>query len=355
MMRPRRFSPPVSKGRMVRRIAVTLAVLLVALVLIINPWFQGVLKDLFLSPFQESYPEEVEYTLQRTIVVDANGGKIPNYTVDLPVPESMEGRQEVIEVETNVQSSTESRYDRPWMVFEGEDLQGEERSIIEVTYRVRTTAHVWDMDRDSVGDLQDIPESLRETYVGEEWKMQSEHPDIVSRAESIAGNETDVYGILHSIYRWVTENIDYPSTASSSLPKDSVETLSSGEGDCDEQAILFCALARSLGVPAWMQLGLLYDPVIGSWGGHGWVQVYLPLEGEGGVEATIDTVNEDFLVWGPNRLADYTDDGNGDHLKDYYYIFHYSYDEHTYPGESEPQFSQDFEVLEYEESGRVVI
>ena len=47
-------------------------------------------------------------------------------------------------------------------------------------------------------------------------------------------------------------------------------------GDCDDQAMLFCSLARASGVPAWLQLGALYDKGQDEWFGHGWVQAYVP-------------------------------------------------------------------------------
>ena len=86
-----------------------------------------------------------------------------------------------------------------------------------------------------------------------------------------------------------------------------------------------------------------------SWGGHGWVQAFIPTK-DGGDNVTIDTVNHDFLVWRPNRFADFTDDGNGDHLKDYYYTFLSNYITSTYPNNNSPSYSESFEPLSYVES-----
>ena len=41
---------------------------------------------------------------------------------------------------------------------------------------------------------------------------------------------------------------------------------------------------------------------------------------------TIDVVNKDFMVFKSNRFIDFTDDGNGTHLSDYYYTFSTTYD-----------------------------
>jgi hypothetical protein len=121
-------------------------------------------------------------------------------------------------------------------------------------------------------------------------------------------------------------------------------------GDCDDQAMLFCSLARASGVPAWIQLGALYDKGQDDWFGHGWVQAYVPLKEGGSETVAIDTVNRDFMRWMPNRIVEYTDDGNGEHLSDFYYSFNYYYDEGSYPPGQGPSYEEGFISLEHSES-----
>jgi hypothetical protein len=123
-------------------------------------------------------------------------------------------------------------------------------------------------------------------------------PYILATSQAIVGNETNVYQILKAIYDWMTINIDYPQVSTSGEPQSARETLLTRVGDCDDQSILFCSLARAAGVPAWLQMGVLYVSAEGSWGGHGWLQAYVPLASGGGVNVTIDVVNKDFMCSG---------------------------------------------------------
>lgn len=334
---------------------IILAVLMIVLILLLNPGVQSLLKSIFLDPF--GYPSHATFTLKRTLIVDANGGNIYNYTVDIPQPSNASENgfplQEVLGVTVQPTPSYEERYGTEWMVWEGNGLVGQGKRTVTVTYEMRVSTYIWNLEEGMVGDVVEIPQYLEEGYLGDEWQIIVNHPSIIDRSQSIVGDSTNVMEMLRSIYDWITDNIAYP-TSSSAIPQTSVETLYFGRGDCDDQAILFCALARAAGIPAWLQLGILYDPFLQSWGGHGWVQTFIPLRSGGGVNATIDTVNKDFLVWRPNRFTDFTDDGNPDHLKDYYFSFHCSYESDTYAEGEFPVFSQEFEAVDYQESGERV-
>jgi hypothetical protein len=335
------------------KVIVFIAVIIIVILLLLNPGVQSVLKSIFIDPFQESYPEYTTFTVERTLTVEANGGTVYNYTLDIPVPEDISENgnelQELIDISAQPNPTIDGRYDLDWMEWEGYGPVGQNTRTITITYQMRISTFIWNFGSDEIGNISDIPSSLKDSYLGDEWRIIVDHPDIVQRSEAIVGDGNNVKEALNAIYGWITDNIDY-SYSSPTLPKTSVETLSSGRGDCDEQAILFCALARAAGIPAWLQLGVLYDPFMEAWGGHGWVQTYLPLGDGEGVNATIDTVNRDFLVWRPNRFADFTDDGNGSHLDDYYFSFYCSYDPSSYSGGETPSFSQEFEAVDYQES-----
>ena len=58
-----------------------------------------------------------------------------------------------------------------------------------------------------------------------------------------------------------------------------------------------------------------------DWGGHAWINAIVPLN-----DGTITTVNIDiansYFMWMPAyRISDWVDDGNGDNLYSYYYLF----------------------------------
>ncbi len=177
-------------------------------------------------------------------------------------------------------------------------------------------------------------------------------PEIQALQEDIVGDETNVYLIAKAIYDWIDENVDYYIWTGTDGPLSSLQTLQERKGDCDDQSILFCALARSAGVPAWLQLGAVYSPGSGEMGGHAWVQMFMPTE-DGGTNVTIDLVNDKFLVWMPNLFCEYTDNGDADDLFNAYHHVRYSVPLST-PGNRMPIYDEQWEVVSYEESEETV-
>jgi hypothetical protein len=233
------------------------------------------------------------------------------------------------------------------MLWEGEDLYG--TVTVTVTQKVTQTLHRWDLDEGVVQGRDQVPQALIDRYLDDEWQIIVDDPIITDLRQQIVGDETNVYLIARAIYDWMLDHVEYPNQIISGIPKSSLETYADREGDCDDQSILFCALARSAGVPAWLQLGAIYDRSAGTMGGHGWVQMCMPTEA-GNVNVTIDIVNRNFLVWMPNLFCEYTDDGNGTALENFYHPISITYDPSSYaPGET-PQFISSWDVLSYEES-----
>jgi hypothetical protein len=343
--------PGPKKRSAVKSVAV-IAVVIVLALLLLTPAVQGFLKDLIQSPFQPRYPESATFELERTMTVDANGGEVMNYTFDIcePVTIAQNGYtiQNVSSIAYSPAVTKELRYGHSWVVWNGAPFSGQQTRTSTATYEVTVYTHIWNIDKVQSLNVSDVPQSLRAAYLHDEWKMNMTSPAIVAASHSIVGTETNVYQILRNIYVWMIDNVNYPTGASGGEPQDAVETLQSRVGDCDDQSILFCSLARAAGVPAWLQMGALFVSAENSWGGHGWLQAYIPLRSGGGENVTIDVVNKDFLVFRPNRFVDFTDDGEGSHLSDYYYTFFT-----TYQGAS-PLYSEEYVKISYEESGKKI-
>jgi len=84
--------------------------------------------------------------------------------------------------------------------------------------------------------------------------IQSDDEAISKLAAQIADGETNSLVVAERINQWLFENINKKVTFS--LPS-AVEVLESREGDCNEHTTLFVALARSLGLPAKIAIGLV--------------------------------------------------------------------------------------------------
>ncbi len=343
------------RSRKVGRTLVVVAVILVVVLLLMLPPTQDLLKKFLVDPFSPQYPEEVQMEIVRMLTLDANGGEISSYTVDLPRPKSIVGDGAYLQKVD--QLTVSPPYNHLWdngtyetMVWEGEDLQGTFTltMTIEVTQRIK----VWDLDGGSVLEKDELPQYYQDSYLGDQWRIIVNDPEIQALQEDIVGDETNVYLIAKAIYDWIDENVDYYIWTGTDGPLSSLQTLQERKGDCDDQSILFCALARSAGVPAWLQLGAVYSPGSGEMGGHAWVQMFMPTE-DGGTNVTIDLVNDKFLVWMPNLFCEYTDNGDADDLFNAYHHVRYSVPLST-PGNRMPIYDEQWEVVSYEESEETV-
>lgn len=343
------------RSRKVGKTLVVVAVILVVVLLLLLPPTQDLLRKYLVDPFSPQYPEEVQMEFVRTLTLDANGGEISNYIIDLPRPVSIV--DDGVYLQKVDRLSVSQPYDHLWdngtydtMVWEGEDLYG--TFTLTMTMEVTQRMRVWELDEGSVLNANEVPQHYLDSYLGDEWRIIVNDPGIEALREDIVGDETNVYLIAKAIYDWIDENVDYHIWTGHDGPLSSLETLDELKGDCDDQSILFCALARSAGVPAWLQLGAVYSPSSGEMGGHAWVQMFMPTE-DGGTNVTIDIVNDKFLVWMPNLFCEYTDNGNADDLYNAYHHVTYSVPNDTPPSQM-PEYTEDWEVISYEESEETV-
>ncbi|MDW5564103.1 MAG: transglutaminase-like domain-containing protein [Methanomassiliicoccus sp.] len=360
----------VKRRRPAARAAAMAGVVVIVILVLLIPAVQAFFVDLMTSPFRPRYPESATFTLERSLTVDANGGNIISYDFDICEPVSIVQNGYSIQNVSSVLYSPqvsfhEDRYGYNWVGWNGTSLSGRETTTCSATYQVTVRTHIWSIDRQSSLGIDQVPQGLRDRYLHDEWQatngpltaggymIDMTSPEVVSTAQAIVGNETNVYQVLKDIYDWMTTNVRYSAAASGGEPQTALETLVTRSGDCDDQSILFCSLARAAGVPAWLQMGALYVSADDSWGGHGWLQAYIPLASGGGENVTIDVVNKDFLVFRPNRFVDFTDDGVGTHLADYYYTFQTTYDRDSYAAGT-PVFSEVYTKLSYEESSKKV-
>lgn len=145
------------------------------------------------------------------------------------------------------------------------------------------------IDKNAALNLTDIPGNLTATYLGNSELWMTDNTTLRELAETLKGNETNVLMIVENFVDWIWDNIDYTSHETPLYPN---ETLTSQEGDCDDQAILLISLSRIVGIPAYLQIGNIYMPQVDNetstgWSGHvetiqnrigwhGWAMVYVP-------------------------------------------------------------------------------
>lgn len=112
-------------------------------------------------------------------------------------------------------------------------------------------------------------------YLVPEPFIESDAPEISAAAERMVRGVSGVRARAERLMREVNQLVEKKPTVS--LPS-ALEVLRTKVGDCNEHTVLFVALARSQGIPARINVGLVY--VRGAFYYHAWPEVYLD-EGNG--------------------------------------------------------------------------
>lgn len=144
-----------------------------------------------------------------------------------------------------------------------------------------------EISAEEAGPLSDIPPRLKEVYCIETETFRR-NEEIKSLAQMITAGEATVLGSVTKLIEWMLNNVTYGNFE---LPRYPEETLRDMRGDCDDQAILLISMLRSLGIPAFLQIGVVFSDNIDServsWDGHltikqegvgwhGWTMIYIP-------------------------------------------------------------------------------
>ena len=135
------------------------------------------------------------------------------------------------------------------------------------------------------GDILEVrdPRTLRAAagepdvarYLKPEPLIESDDPLITKEAEAAALGVTDPRTVAERLTRRVNAMLDKKPTVS--LPS-AREVLRTRVGDCNEHTALYVAMARSIGLPARIAVGLAYTR--GAFFYHAWPEVYID-EGRG--------------------------------------------------------------------------
>ena len=109
-----------------------------------------------------------------------------------------------------------------------------------------------------------------ERYLKPEPLIESDAPEIRAEAEQAVRGATDDRGRAERLTRYVNGLLDKKPTVS--LPS-AREVLRTKVGDCNEHTALFVAMARSIGMPSRIAVGLVF--MHGAFYYHAWPEVYI--------------------------------------------------------------------------------
>lgn len=126
-------------------------------------------------------------------------------------------------------------------------------------------------------------------YLRPEPFIESDAPEIKAEAERLVRGVTGGRAQAERLVREVNQLVEKKPTVS--LPS-ALEVLRTKVGDCNEHTVLYVAMARALGIPARINVGLVY--VRGAFYYHAWPEVYLD-EGRGrGLWLPVDPTFDQF-------------------------------------------------------------
>ncbi len=145
---------------------------------------------------------------------------------------------------------------------------------------------------EGAGSLDDIPGDLRKGLLTTMGSWQVEDPDLQRLAHRIwrdTGNTSNALRVVTALADWIGRSV---SVKDSEVPRYPKEVYTALSGDCDDQANLLITMGRILGIPAYLQVGAIWNGKESEetetyWDGHvtsvlrnvdfhGWAVMYIP-------------------------------------------------------------------------------
>ncbi len=293
-------------------------------------------------------PEKITLTYIRNFEIYIEEGDKAEYTLTLSIPENRPSgpQSDMInwQIINNLQTSPSYNLTPEGRMEWRNNLTGDDREMISLEYTATINLIRPDLKIEDSGLVSDIPDDF-DIYLEDEWLIEPSNLDVQNLANQLSnGTEGNVIQILKNIFDYIENNYRYQK---SSVPKSCPDTIVGKVGDCDDFSILFSSIARAAGIPAWLELGIIpafIDTSEGcdlrDWGGHAWVNALVPLNDGTITVVSIDLANSYFMWMPPYRISDWVDNGNGDDLDSYYYLFssrgvnsHATYKENSYISE----------------------
>ncbi len=121
-------------------------------------------------------------------------------------------------------------------------------------------------------DISPLSDSEKAPHLASDLFIQAEHPRIRQTAQSITADATTPWEKAARIFEWMYENLEKEHVLS--VPS-ALEVLDQLQGDCNEHAVLFAALARAVDIPTRIVIGLAWSDKMQAFGYHAWVEVYV--------------------------------------------------------------------------------
>jgi hypothetical protein len=172
---------------------------------------------------------------------------------------------------------TAESLNRPGQVFTGTVAD----NFIDGTFELQPVRYDGNHAPPFPADYRGIPEIQK--YLKPEILIESDHPDILNESQKITQGATDSWDAAVRLSKWVAHNIRGAIPGGGSA----INTYNMREAECGGHSRLLAAFCRAVGIPARLSIGCVYTSHHGgSFGQHGWTEVYLGEAGWIPVDAT---------------------------------------------------------------------
>ena len=206
-------------------------------------------------------------------------GIVKTLDIYLPIPKNRDNQAFLgqVEFDQTPDEIIEDSWGQKIAHFHFKDLKG--LSVVKPGWKVKAKIYAVEyfIYPDKVGNLEDIPQEIREKYTQDGDKYLIHDPYIQKLAQKIAGKEKNPYWIARRIYDFLGKHLSYnlkPLGGWNPAPT----VLKRGTASCSEYTYSMIALCRALGVP------IRYVGAVSRRGDdasiddvyHRWTEIYLP-------------------------------------------------------------------------------
>ena len=164
---------------------------------------------------------------------------------------------------------TEGQLDKAVVINRRQKLQVDSdprHGMIEINVPVIDRSETLNLPIQNQHNDEELAEFLKSTVY-----IQAEHPTIRAKAVEVLDGEVDAWRSAQKLCRWVYESI-YDKNLKVGFGS-ALQTLESLEGDCTEHTVLLIAMARSVGIPARVCAGLVFQSDAFYY--HFWPEMYV--------------------------------------------------------------------------------
>jgi len=204
-------------------------------------------------------------------------GKIKTLEVNIALPENRDNQELIKEISYNIKPTKiiTDQWGQKTALFRFKNIKPGEKKNLQVTSFVKTYNVRYFLYPEKIGSLSDIPKEIKEKYLQNNDKYQTDNEIIQNTVKEVVGNEKNSYWIMRKLHQYLIGHLYYKMDGA----WDTAPTvIKNGHGSCSEYTFVFISLCRAAGLPA-RYVGSTWDRKESAYMDdvyHRWAEVYLP-------------------------------------------------------------------------------